>query len=157
MESLDSCSGGKDICQSWIPELRLSLQNTKKIEKQTIRSLYREPNSWLMAIRYYAVLKWLGTIPNPPSLFILPLKKSSSLAMKTCTRHESQNMRRYGDINHERGKKKSSQISFGTPGDGTWDSQPAAFAGRCLDSAARCIYSFFFYEVRGRGLRCISA
>lgn len=122
-----------------------------------MRSLYREQNSWLTAIRCFAVLTWLETIPSPPSLFILPLKKSSSLAMKTCPQHESQNMRRYGDINHERKKKKSRQISFGTPGDGTWDSQPAGFEGRCLDSAARCIYSFFFFFTRWGGEDCVAS
>lgn len=97
---------GKTFVSRGSRELRLSLRNMKKTEKQTIRSLYREPNSWLTAVRYYAVLNWLERIPSPPSLFVLPLKKSSSLAMKTRPRHESQNMRRYGDINHERGGKK---------------------------------------------------
>lgn len=145
MESLDSCSGGKDICQSWIPELRLSLQNTKKIEKQTIRSLYREPNSWLTAIRYYAVLKWLGTIPNPPSLFILPLKKSSSLAMKTCTRHESQNMRRYGDINHERGKKKAAKFHLGRLGTGLGIPSQQHLQGAASTLRPDVYIPFFFF------------
>lgn len=120
-----------------------------------MRSLCRDPNSWLTPVRYYAVLKWLETFSSPPSLFILPQWKPNSLAMRTCTQHQSQNMRRYDDINHEhlQKKKKAAKFRLGRPGTGLGiPSQPHS-QGAASTLRPDVYIPFFFFFLRGEGAR----